>query len=524
MKTRFHFSVVAAALTLVGAPSGAQESREHAAYRVAEGHNSERSARRAAAGGPRSLREYRAKDHIEVDDVGQGHVRYQQFHRGVPVFEGENIVHVDLSRETVVGETDASRDFDDLDVRPSLSRSRARDLAIAAAGLPAGIPSSVELAIVTTGRVPTLAWRVQSVSHDGGEPIDRITFVSASNGRVLRSWDNLQTAAAVGTGNSFFNGAVALVTDKTAATTYVLRDPSRGNQYTVDMNDRTGGSPAQFTDADNTWGNFALSSRQTVAVDAQYGTAVTWDYYKLVHGRNGIANNGAGAYNRVHYGRRYNNAFWSDSCFCMTYGDGDGTTFNPFDSLDVAGHEMTHGVTSRTANLTYSGESGGLNEGTSDIFGTMVEYYAANPNDPGDYLIGERLYKSGSRALRSMIKPSADGVSADCWYPTVGNLDVHYSSGVANHVFHLMAEGTSMGSPTCVAGNTRVASGAGALTGIGKADAARIWYRALTVYMTPSTNYAAARVATLKAATDLFGASSAQYARVAAAWSAVLVN
>uniref|UniRef100_UPI0013D3529C M4 family metallopeptidase n=3 Tax=Pseudomonadota TaxID=1224 RepID=UPI0013D3529C len=79
------------------------------------------------------------------------------------------------------------------------------------------------------------------------------------------------------------------------------------------------------------------------------------------------------AYNRVHYSRNYNNAYWSDACFCMTYGDGDGTTLRPLVALDVAGHEMTHGVTSRTANLTYSGESGGLNEATSDIFGTMVE-------------------------------------------------------------------------------------------------------------------------------------------------------
>ena len=119
----------------------------------------------------------------------------------------------------------------------------------------------------------------------------------------------------------------------------------------------------------------------------------------------------------------------------MTYGDGDGVTFNPFDSLDVAGHEMTHGVTSRTANLTYSGESGGLNEATSDIFGTMVEFYANNQNDTPDYLIGEELYKNGTSWLRSMIKPSADGRSADCWYSGMGSLDVHYSSGVANHFF-----------------------------------------------------------------------------------------
>ena len=127
--------------------------------------------------------------------------------------------------------------------------------------------------------------------------------------------------------------------------------------------ERQSGNGTIFTDADNTWGNGTLADRATVGVDAQYGTATTWDYYKNVHGRNGIANDGKGAYNRVHYGRNYNNAFWSDGCFCMTYGDGDGTTFNPFDSLDVAGHEMSHGVTSRTANLIYSGESGGLNEG-----------------------------------------------------------------------------------------------------------------------------------------------------------------
>lgn len=106
--------------------------------------------------------------------------------------------------------------------------------------------------------------------------------------------------------------------------------------------------------------------------------AKTWDHFKNTHGRSGIANDGVGAASRVHYGTSFNNAFWMDSCFCMTFGDGDGTTYTPFVSLDITAHEMTHGITSRTANLTCSGESGGLNEATSDIFGTAVEYYAAN--------------------------------------------------------------------------------------------------------------------------------------------------
>ena len=120
-----------------------------------------------------------------------------------------------------------------------------------------------------------------------------------------------------------------------------------------------------------------------------------------------------------------------------------------------------------------------------------------------------------------MIKPSLDGASSDCWYSGVGSLDVHYSSGVANHFYHLLAEGTSYGSPICLAGNTRIATGAGTLTGIGRAAAEKIWYRALTVYMTSSTNYAAARVATINAANDLFGTDSPESAAAAAAWTAV---
>ena len=165
-----------------------------------------------------------------------------------------------------------------------------------------------------------------------------------------------------------------------------------------------------------------------------------------------------------------------------------------------------------------------LNEATSDIFSTMVEFYAANANDPGDYLIGEKISVSGG-ALRSMIQPSADGASADCWYSGVGSLDVHYSSGVANHFFFMLAEGTnsSLGaSPTCKAGDTRVATGTGSLTGIGRDAAAKIWYRALTTKMTSSTDYAGARAATITAAKELAATLGADYsAQVAAAWTAV---
>jgi Zn-dependent metalloprotease len=213
----------------------------------------------------------------------------------------------------------------------------------------------------------------------------------------------------------------------------------------------------------------------------------------------------------------------------MPFGDGDhGVTILPLVALDVAGHEMSHGVTSRTAGLVYSRESGGLNEASSDINGTMVEWHTANPNDPGDYMIGEKLYPNnpGYYALRYMFKPSLDGISPDCYSSTLGDLNVHYSSGVANHFFYLLAEGAVVPAGFAQFGVTQaslVCDGNTAITGIGRTAASKIWYRALTVYMTSNTDYAGARAATLSAAADLYGAGSAQANAVAAAWSAVSV-
>jgi len=320
-----------------------------------------------------------------------------------------------------------------------------------------------------------------------------------------------------------------------SGSSYQLKDTTRGGTYTGDAQNQTdlcvlntcvSRAPAKvFTDGDNHWGTGKAADRATAAVDAQYGTDETWDYYQDVHGRNGIAGDGKGSYNRVHYGTNYNNAFWDDNCFCMTYGDGDGKTFGPLVSLDVAGHEMSHGVTAKTAALTYSGESGGLNEATSDIFGTLVEFHAGNASDPGDYLIGEKVVRSGfgRKALRYLDKPSRDGNSADCWSSSVGKLDVHYSSGVANHFAYLLAEGSGAKSVNGRSYNSPTCNGS-KVTGIGRAKVGKIWYRALTVYMTSSTNYAGARKATLSAARDLYGAGSAEYKAVGAAWSAVNVG
>jgi Zn-dependent metalloprotease len=194
---------------------------------------------------------------------------------------------------------------------------------------------------------------------------------------------------------------------------------------------------------------------------------------------------------------------------------------------------MSHGVTAATAGLNYSGESGGLNEATSDIFGTGVEFYANNASDVGDYLIGEKININGDGTpLRYMDQPSKDGASANYWSSSVGSLDVHYSSGVANHFFYLLSEGSGAKTVNGVSYNSPTSNGS-TVTGIGRDKALQIWYKALTTYFTSTTNYKyftsttnykSARTGTLSAAAALYGSGSAEYNAVAAAWSAVNVS
>jgi hypothetical protein len=202
----------------------------------------------------------------------------------------------------------------------------------------------------------------------------------------------------------------------------------------------------------------------------------------------------------------------------MTYGDG-GASFKPLVAIDVAGHEMSHGVTAATAGLAYSGDAGGLNEATSDVMGTMVEFYANNATDPGDYYIGEKIMKDGTY-LRRMDNPSADGGSVNCWTTSTRNLDPHYSSGVGNHLFYLLGEGT--GTKT-IGGRTHTGTTCNSttLTGIGRGAAAAIWYRALTTYWTSTTTYPQAANGMVKAAKDLYGATSTQCSATVNAWKGV---
>jgi Zn-dependent metalloprotease len=210
----------------------------------------------------------------------------------------------------------------------------------------------------------------------------------------------------------------------------------------------------------------------------------TYDYYSATHSRDSYDNSGATLVTTVHYGTNYENAFWNG--VQMVFGDG-------FAVKDVTAHELTHAVTERTANLEYRWQSGALNESFSDIFGAMV--------DRDDWLMGEDMPIG---AIRDLENPGAFGQPghASGWVATCGdNEGVHTNSGIPNKAF------------------------VNIVTTIGKNDAERIFYRALTAgYLTPQASMEDARGAAIQSAQDLFGAASPQVQAVTNGFNAVGVD
>ncbi|MFJ9714092.1 M4 family metallopeptidase [Streptomyces sp. NPDC101234] len=474
-----------------------------------------------------------AKEKLIVKDVvkdvdGTVHTRYERTYAGLPVLGGDIVVHTSKAGKTE-GITKATKaTIKVASLKPQVTTAKAEKTALTAARTLGSTKSAADGArkVIWAGSgTPVLAYEtIVGGFQDDGTPNKLHVITDAATGKKLFEYQGIENAT--GTGKTLYSGTVSLTTSLSGST-YSLTDASRGGHKTYNLKHGTSsGTGTLFTNTTNTWGTGAASSSSTdvtAAADAAYGAQETWDFYKSTFGRSGIKNDGVGAYSRVHYGSSYVNAFWDDSCFCMTYGDGASNT-HPLTSLDVAGHEMSHGVTANTAGLDYSGESGGLNEATSDIFGTGVEFYANNSSDPGDYLIGEKLNINGDGTpLRYMDQPSKDGGSADYWSSSVGNLDVHYSSGVANHFFYLLSEGSGSKTINGVSYNSPTKNSS-TITGIGRDKALQIWYKALTEYFTSSTNYSGARAGTLSAAAALYGSSSTEYATVKAAWTAVNVT
>ena len=344
-RTTLRHIALAALATLSLQALAAQPDANHPAVQRALKHLGAGAAAEAKAS---AADRYTATD-LVVDADGTEHVRFERSFKGLPVIAGDLIVR-NRPDGALGGVIQSLASQLALDTTPTLAGATATAKAMGHFKHLQAVPQGQTLVVYARGRQPELAYDVaiNGVQRDG-TPSEAHLIIHAHTGKLLDQWDLVETGAAVGTGKTLYSGDVSLDTKvNSRGTKYQLTDLVRGKQYTVTMNNGTS-TETKFTDADNIWGTNLKTNAQTAAADAHYGMAMTWDYYLNVHGRSGIANDGRGARSRVHYSSGYDNAFWSDGCFCMTYGDG--SFFNPLVSLDVAGHEMTHGVTSRTARL-----------------------------------------------------------------------------------------------------------------------------------------------------------------------------
>ncbi len=507
-----------------------------------------------------------------VDPEGKRHVRFERTYRGVTVIGGDLVVHLD-AKHTYLGVTRATtRQVSVPTVTPKLT---AHEAAAKAAKTAAGTAAGAELVVDARAAEPVLAYRVTVTGASDAETgAAHSVVVDAASGKVISSTPlsdafispRLKSALraqgqqaaprtttvapgpakpavgsfpaqANGSGASIFAGTVPLITTQTARTSFTLKDPSRGGAETRNAGSRelgSFGSGKAFTDTDNKWGNGTVADSASAAVDAQYGITSTFDYYKKTFGRNGIKNDGVGPHALVHFGNKVGNAFWSPECGCMLYGDGDGVTFKqPLVALDVTGHELSHGVVEATADFQPTrvdeqqnqfGEAGSLNESFADIFGTGVEFATNNAANPPNYLLGEKLGLE-QKFLRRLDKPSLDKLEGTVDYWDEGSYDreVHAGSGVSSHAFYLLAEGSGRKTIGGVAYDSPTYDGS-TVTGIGRAKAEQIFYRALSRYMVSSTDFHQARTATLQAAADIYGANSTEYAAVDKAWAGVNVT
>jgi Zn-dependent metalloprotease len=474
----------------------------------------------------------------ENDLLGYSHNRYQQYYKGIPVEGGVYLIHSNNGKASsgngkILAGMNAS-------ATPAFNAKTAINKAIQMVkaerymwenlnneamlkqmkkDVNATYYPKAELVFIDkkfSNNVSTyvLAWKVNVYAE---KPLSyQNVYIDAISGELYHKMDLMMTGDVQGTAHTKYSGVQTITTDSMGVSNFRLKETGRCGVQTFNMLTTTNlGSAVDFTDADNNWNN-VNAAQDEIATDAHFGAEKTYDFYLSKFNRQSYDNLNSPLYSYVHYDVDYANAFWDGSK--MTYGDGDGTSNGPLTSLDVCGHEITHGVTEYSANLIYQDEPGGMNEAFSDIMGAAIEFYASPAT--GDWFVGEDFDLTGGHGFRNMSNPNEfqqpDTYLGTYWY--IGVLDnggVHTNSGVANYWYYLLTEG---GSGTNDIGNVFTVSA------IGLEKATQIAYRALTVYLTSTSQYFDMREATLQSAIDLYGPCSAEYISTANAWYAVGVG
>lgn len=504
---------------------------------------------------------------IESDKAGYSHEKFQLYYKGIKVEYGTYSLHSKNGKLTSM--SGEYYDIKDIDATPTISKETALEKAIKQIGAskylwenpenaekigyqkPVGelvfLPSMEAQGKKTNSQEARLAYKFDMYATS---PVSRgDLYIDAKTGAALYYNATIKHLGKYSHGKSAKNADVntksakALFVAANAATrysgtqsiqtalsgsSYILSDATRGNGVqTFNMNKGTNYNTAvNFTDSDNNWtaAEFDNANKDNGALDAHWGAEKTYDYLSTVHGRNSYDNAGAAIKSYVHFDNAYDNAYWNGSV--MTYGDGSGTYFDVLTSIDVAAHEIGHAVCEKTANLAYQKESGAMNEAFSDIWGACIEYYAAPTKST--WLIGEDIERrAGHAALRSMSNPKSEGQpdtyggtnwkTIECGTPTQTNdyCGVHTNSGVLNHWFYILTIGKS---------GTNDLGNSYSVTGINIDKAAKIAYRLESVYLSANSTYANARTFGIQAATDLYGAGSAEVIATTNAFYAVGVG
>ncbi|MBB3225510.1 pseudolysin/vibriolysin [Luteibacter sp. Sphag1AF] len=379
-------------------------------------------------------------------------VRMQQTFKGVPVFGRDIAVEQDAQGNALVASGVVAQDLgvDLASVTPKITGAAAlavlqrQSRSLVAGSAPISNSKADLYVYPVEGGAARLVYLTSYVSG-GDQPSRPTAIIDANTGEVIQQWEGLTTAdySATGPGGNQKVGQYTY-TGTTGSHPYLAVTQSgtsctasNANVKTYNLNQGTGaGTLYSFTctagSATGVTGSVsdAINGAYSPINDAHHFGGVVHDMY--------VSYMGAPPLNqvllmKVHYSKNYENAYWDGTQ--MTFGDG-ASTFYPLVALDVTGHEISHGYTEQHSNLTYSGQSGGMNEAFSDMAGEAVKYFDRGTND---FLVGSDIFK-GTGALRYMCNPTQDGASIDNAANYTSSLDVHYSSGVYNKAFCLLAK------------------------------------------------------------------------------------
>ncbi|MGP4074619.1 M4 family metallopeptidase [Halobacillus sp. K22] len=455
---------------------------------------------------------------VTKDELGMTHVKLQQKKNNIPVEGHEVTVHYsnDNRVQSVSGQFNESIEKEGLPSKASLSTSESIKLAKKSVKAPDQLVESpkAELVYYSFQDENHLAYKV-NVNFLGDKPGNWSVYVDANSGEVIDQYNKIMHAqdykSSKGSGIGVLGDQRQLhITHKNdksvqKGTNFYLFDNSHEDLegiYTYDMKNQWGDSDINFPGVLFSSPNASFKDAyDRPAVDAHYNSEQVYEYYLEEHDRNSIDGEGMAIKSSVHFGQDYNNAFWNGEQ--MTYGDGDGEFFVPLSAgLDVAAHEMAHGVTTYSAGLKYRFQSGALNEAFSDIFGALVD---EEDWEIGEDIMAEDARESGRTSLRSLSNPSKYSVGEK--YTSYGDGDGKYPSHMDEY-YDLPLDLDNGG----VHINSSIINHAAYLTGeqIGKDKLGQIYYRALTVYLTPDSDFSHARESLIQSAVDLYGDNSAE--------------